>query len=127
MQSNPQAAKAVLDIQLGHDWQVMEDAIIRPLGFTVAELLDACFHPCECVFIGRSPSIITSTSTSANVALRVTDAATVLTSGVRLEAARSASLGGNTHRNWGALPIACKLIEALICQTPMTKLIKGIA
>lgn len=127
MQSNLQAAKAVLGIKLGHDWQSKEDAILEPLGFTVDELLDACLHARECVFIGRSASIITSTGSSAHIAMRMTDAVTVLANGVRLESARSASLGGNTCRNWGSLPIACKLIEMLIGQTPMTRLVKEIA
>lgn len=127
MQSNLQAAKAILDIKLGYDWQTKEDAILEPLGFTSADLLDACFRARECVFIGRSASIITSTGSSAHVAMRVTDAVTVLANGVRLEATRSASLGGNTYRNWGALPLACKLIETLIGRTPMTTFIASAA
>lgn len=123
MQSKIQAAKVALSAHLGQDWQSREDAILEPLGFTSAELLDACFYARECVFIGRSPSIITATDSSAHVALRVTDSFTVLANGVRLEAIRSASIGGDTHHAFGALPLACKLIETLIGTTPLTKLV----
>ena len=127
MQSNLQAAKEVLSIKLGRDWQAKEDAILEPLGFTSDELLDACFRTRECVFIGSSPSLVTSAGGGAHVAMRVTDAVTVLSSGVRFETSRCASLGDKTHRDFGALSIACELIETLIGDTPMTRLMKEIA
>lgn len=127
MSSKIQAARTVIACELGTDWQEREDRLLKPLGFTAAELLDSCFRASECVFIGRSTSIVTATLTSAHVALRVTDAFMALANGVRLDSIRTASLGGNTCANWGALPIACKLIETLIGQTPLTKLIQEIA
>lgn len=117
-----QAARTVLASELGTDWQTREDRLLEPLGFTSTQLLDACLHASECVFIGRSASIVTAATTSAHVALRVTDSFTVLTNGVRLDSIRSASLGGDTHANWGALPLACTLIETLIGKTPLTSL-----
>lgn len=122
MNSKIQAARTVLACELGTDWQAREDLLLEPLGFTSEGLLDACFHARECVFIGRSASTVTATHTSAHVALRVTDSFSVLTNGVRLDAIRTASLGGDTHANWGALPLACTLIETLVGATPLTRL-----
>lgn len=122
MNSKTQAARTVLACELGTDWQVREDRLLEPLGFTSEELLDACLHARECVFIGRSASIVTATHTSAHVVLRVTDSFSVLTNGVRLDAVRTASLGGGTHTQFGAMPLACTLIETLIGSTPLTRL-----
>ena len=122
MNSKIQAARTVIACELGTDWQEREDRLLEPLGFTSAELLDACFYARECVFIGRSASIVTANHTSAHVALRVTDSFSVLANGVRLDAIRAASLGGDTHANWGALPLACTLVETLVGATPLTRL-----
>ena len=126
MQSKIQSASLTLAQHLGSDWKEKEDALLEPLGFTVVELLDACFNARECVFIGRSASIVTATAASAHVAMRVTDSFSVLANGARLDAIRAASLGGDTHANWGALPLACKLIETLIGATPLTRFIASI-
>lgn len=122
MNSKIQAARTILACELGADWQEREDRLLEPLGFTSNELLDACFYARECVFIGSSASIITATHASAHVALRVTDSFAVLANGVRLDSIRSAALGGDTHANWGALPLACVLIETLVGATPLTRL-----
>lgn len=126
MNSKIQSACITLTQHLGSDWKEKEDALLEPLGFTVTELLDTCLSARECVFIGRSASIVTATATSAHVALRVTDSFSVLANGVRLDAIRAASLGGDTHANWGALPLACTLIETLVGATPLTRLMSQI-
>lgn len=126
MNSKIQSVRLTLAQYLGSDWKEKEDALLEPLGFTILELLDACLCARECVFIGRSPSIVTATATSAHVALRVTDSSSVLTNGVRLDAIRTASLGGDTHTHWGALPLACTLIETLIGSTPLTRMMSQI-
>lgn len=126
MQSKEQAVYAYLDNDLGQDWQATADAEFEQLGFTTAELIQACLMANRCDFIGRTLSLITSTAYDAHVSIRVTDSFVVTTDGIRLEAARSASMGGHTHHTFGALPLACKLIEALIGRTSFTKAVLSI-
>lgn len=126
MQSKDQAVYAHLDKVLGQDWQATADAEFEQLGFSADELIQACLMVNRCDFVGRTPSLITSTACDAHVSIRVTDSLVVTTDGIRLEAVRSASIGGHTHHTFGALPLACKLIEALIGRTSFTKAILSI-
>ena len=126
MQSKYHAVYAYLDNALDRDWQTTADAEFEQLGFTADELILACLMANRCEFIGRTPSLITSTACDAHVNIRVTDSFVVTTDGARLEAIRSASMGGHTHHTFGALPLACKLIETLVGRTSFTKAILSI-
>lgn len=126
MQSKDQAVYAYLNNALGQDWQVAADAEFEQLGFTADELIQACLMTNGCELIGNAPSLVTSTVSDTHVSIRVTDSFVVTADGIRLEAARSASMGGRTHHTFGSLPVACKLIEALIGRTSFTKAILSI-
>lgn len=126
MQSKDQAVYAHLYNVLGRDWQTATDAEFEQLGFTADELIQACLMTNGCELVGNAPSLVTSTAHDAHVSIRVTDGFVATTDGIRLEAIRSASMGGRTHHTFGALPLACKLIEALIGRTSFTKAILSI-
>lgn len=126
MQSKDQAVYAYLNNALGQDWKATADAEFEQLGFSADELIQGCLMTNGCELIGNAPSLVTSTVSDTHVSIRVTDSFVVTSDGIRLEAARSASMGGRTHHTFGSLPVACKLIEALIGRTSLTKAILSI-